>query len=148
MMRDHLLGTNGIRYSSGGYTHAPQLSIFAGSPPSKLDLTLNQWNSYGAFGYVLLTFYLPDFVVATDGSIALWSHSDPQATVTSTGSVSGTATWFMVHGYTFSTAAKFTGTITGIGGGGDMEIADTNIVDGQSYTTTQFRFAMPQDYTY
>lgn len=63
-----------------------------------------------------------------------------------TASASGVAAWFAIHSE-FG-GGGIVGTVTGIGGGGDLTIADVNIVAGLTYSFSAISFTFPKSVTY
>ena len=85
-------------------------------------------------GTVLATLNLPSdwMAAASSGSKALsgtWEDTSADAT--------GTAQYFRIYD-NGETACHIQGTISGTGGGGDMELDNTSISSGQSITITGF----------
>ena len=71
--------------------------------------------------------------------------------LTATASQSGVATWFggyTLGGFSLSSHPWFICSITATGGGGDMQVADVNVVSGESYDLTPTSFTFPTVYTY
>ena len=66
--------------------------------------------------------------------------------------VTGTATWFFWEGRVASVAniptSRIIGSVTIIGGGGDLTMADVNFVNGQSYAIGPIVLTIPALYTY
>lgn len=97
-------------------------------------------------GTVLATITLPADAFAAGASKSMakagtWQDAAADAT--------GTAAHFRVlqsgdtDGATGSTDERIEGTITGTGGGGDMELDNTSIATGQQVTITTFTFSLP-----
>lgn len=86
-----------------------------------------------------LTLTDPAFGAATNASpavataAAITSDTDADA--------SGTAGWF--RAYDSAGTAVIDGSITGTGGGGDMELDDTNIVAGGTIAISSWTISMP-----
>lgn len=85
-------------------------------------------------GTVLATLSLPaDWMAAASGGSkaksGTWSDASADAT--------GTAAHFRIYA-SDGTTAHIQGTVTGTGGGGDMELDNTSIATGQSITITTF----------
>jgi hypothetical protein len=73
--------------------------------------------------------------------------------------LSGTASWFWIYGSggywatssaasDFSVSTQMIGTITGIGGGGDLELGVTNIVAGSPFKISNFNINLDYTSTY
>lgn len=94
-----------------------------------------------ATGTLLGTLVLsnPAFGAATSANPAV----STAATITgdSSADASGTAGWY--RGYDSNNNAVIDGAITATGGGGEMELDDTNIVAGGTITVTSWTVSMP-----
>ena len=83
------------------------------------------------------------------------SNSNNELTISApsrTASATGTASEFLYFGGagnngTYSCVA-IAGTVSSTGGGGDVVIADTNIISGQAYRLQNLRFDFFKDFTY
>lgn len=85
-------------------------------------------------GTVLATLTLPsDWMAAASGGskakAGTWEDTSADAT--------GTAEHFRVYA-SDGTTAHIQGTVTGTGGGGDMEVQNTSFTSGQAFTITTF----------
>jgi len=72
--------------------------------------------------------------------------------VTETATASGTATWWYWDAYpagtTIDSGIRLAGTVSAIGGGGELEVSDVSITSGQVYRIGTVSFTFPQYYTY
>ena len=107
---------------------APILRIYesSGSPPAD--------ESDAANGTVLAEMTLPsDWMAAasggTKGKSGTWEDASADA--------AGVADYFRIYN-SGDTVCHMQGTVTGSGGGGDMELQNTNIAAEQTVTITQF----------
>ena len=85
-------------------------------------------------GTVLATLTLPaDWMAAASGGTkaraGTWEDASADAT--------GTAAHFRIYD-TAGTTCHWQGTVTGTGGGGDMEVSNTSFASGQPFTVTTF----------
>lgn len=108
---------------------AGTLKIYSGTQPADAD--------DAEAGSLLVTITLgdPAYGASAAGSAAL--SGTPSAAASGT----GTAGWFRVED---STGANvFDGSVTGTGGGGDLELDNTSIASGQTVTITSLPFSTP-----
>ena len=85
-----------------------------------------------------------------------WGHSldDSNNTVTlvgeeATATGTGTATWWYWDAHvTQANACRMAGDISGIGGGGSIEMSNTSVVSGNVYQTAEHIFSFPYEFTY
>lgn len=102
------------------------LKIRTGAPPADVATADS--------GTVLATLTLPsDWMAAASGGskakAGTWEDTSADAT--------GTAAHFRVYA-SDGTTAHIQGTVTGTGGGGDMEVQNTSFSSGQAFTITTF----------
>ena len=83
-----------------------------------------------------LTLSDPAFGAAATGTATASAITDDSAA-----DASGTAGWF--RGYDSAGNAVIDGSITGTGGGGDMELDDVNIVAGGTIAVSSWTITMP-----
>lgn len=107
------------------------LRVYDGTPPTDADEALGSQE-------LLADITLPSdaFAAAADGAIEKSGTWDDQSI-----DASGEATWFRLLDSTESRILQ--GTVTGTGGGGDMEVDDVNFVAGGVFTVTGFTVTMP-----
>lgn len=107
------------------------LRVYDGTPPTDADEALGAQNLLAE-----ITLPADAFAAAANGAIdksGTWDDQDINA--------SGEATWFRLLDGTESRILQ--GTVTGTGGGGDMEVDDVNFVAGGVFTVTGFTVTMP-----
>ena len=105
---------------------APILRIRSGAPPAD--------TATADSGTVLATLTLPsDWMAAASGGSkaksGTWQDTSADAT--------GTAGHFRIYD-SGDTTCHLQGTVTGTGGGGDMEVDNTSFASGQSFTISTF----------
>jgi hypothetical protein len=94
----------------------------------------------------LLVYYQSQSAAVSSGSVVC-SFTPTAATG------SGTAAWFMFgcwsSNYTWGTVPNYivAGTITGIGGGGDIEMLNTTIAAGTTYRIPQYEMRLPTKFS-
>lgn len=131
MLNGALNGAAGINFDSG------VLEIRSGAAPGP---------NAADGGTLLASITVPAdaFAAASGGSAAksgTWEDTSADAT--------GTAAHFRIKqsgdtgGATGSTDERFEGTVSGTGGGGDIELDNTSITSGQTVTITAFSLTMP-----
>lgn len=111
---------------------SPLLKMFTGAPPTNVGDADS--------GTKLADMTLPsDWMAAASGGAksksGTWSDTSADA--------AGTLGYFRL--YTSGAVCKFQGTITGTGGGGDMEVDDTTTEVGQTVTVTTFTLTAPHN---
>lgn len=108
---------------------AGTLKIYTGAQPADAD--------DAASGTLLVTITLgdPAYGASASGTAAL--SGTPSGTAVAT----GTAGWFRVADSDGNTV--FDGSVTGTGGGGDIELDNTSIASGQTVTITALPFSTP-----
>lgn len=130
-------------YQNGG---ASRLRIMKGAVPTNFDsLTTDSSRSSDVLvswtlGEILSTSY----ITTTDNTVTL-------TTPYTTASVGGVASWFWLYAYNDGTGViinQFLGNITGLGFGGDLEVANTTVTAGQQYRVTNLRIQFPGSWTY
>lgn len=106
------------------------LEIYSGSQPAA---------GGGPTGTLIVTMTLPaDAMNAASGGIAT-----KNGTWSGTAGASNTAGWFRV---TSSAGARwYDGSVTGTGGGGEIELSSTSITSGQVVAITSFSITQPAE---
>ncbi len=88
----------------------------------------------------------PGATTTISGSVITLAYIENNASAT------GTATWFFWDGNTNQSAtgdlARLVGNVTNLTGGGDLKIADVNIISGNLYGVGPVTLTVPQSYTY
>jgi hypothetical protein len=108
---------------------AGTLTIKTGTQPADAD------DAGSGTDLVVITLSDPAYGAASAGAAAL--SGTPSGTAIAT----GTAGWFRVED---STGANvFDGSVTGTGGGGDLELDNTSIATGQTVTISSLGFSVP-----
>lgn len=111
------------------------LVIYEGTRPANADTAIGAQK-------VLVTFELanPSFGAAADAGTTANASAEPIAAVAA--SATGTAQFFRI----FNTDGDpvFDGTVTAVGGGGDMEISSTAVVSGIDVTVVSLTAVMPK----
>lgn len=105
------------------------LKIYTGSQPATADTAVT--------GTLLCTITLPatPFAASSGGVIA------KSGTWSGTAGATGTAGYFRI--LTSGASFPLDGAITGTGGGGELELANTSITSGQTVTITSFTITQP-----
>ena len=140
---------NGYGDTSGGNDRIVFI-IGKGAVPTKTDAYDENRDYRG--GSRLVSYTIPSgnaYVVVGSGDPAI--ELITPTVLTATASQSGVATWFGIYtagGIARSSHPWFIGTVTATGGGGDMQVADVNIVSGESYDLTPTSFSFPTIFTY
>lgn len=125
----------------------PTVRIYQGALPVKSDL--NAATSPGGLrtGDILIHFSgVGTFPIhATDPTMV--QTGGPWVTAAT---ATGTAAWFMLSSAEVSQSKSeyITGTVSLVGGGGDLEIGSISIVNGNQYVLNPMSFTFPLTYTY
>jgi len=125
-------------YNPGG----SRLYLASGTIPTQTEIdaagtSFSKWSSQ----------HLVEFITVNE------TNQDQRKVVfnplTATAAVSGTVTWFYAtEHYNIADPYLVVGTVTNIGGGGDMEISSTTITAGEDISLSHVVFEFPHTYTY
>lgn len=135
------------------------LSLYSGTVPTSSALSsYNGFPSDYSSGQRLISFgpmggnSQYDEIVTSNSKVYVKSKTTKNANA----NASGTAGWFMWYNlypydslnYMNSTGMVVVGDVTGVGGGGALEMDDVDIVNGRNYQLRDYSFVIPRQWTF
>lgn len=142
-----------VEGGEGGYT-SYGLYFMKGAVPSTADF--DTWYGTGATDVTADSgiFRSTDLLLKYVPSGGNWNNGNLVTTFNPTAATgTGTATWYMFGGFqctipvSYNSWARSTdlliGTVSSIGGGGDIELLNTSIVSGTTYRIPQYEMRLP-----
>lgn len=132
--------------------YQPKINIYKGTVPTFADLGANI-STRSADLLITLTGANAGAIgaVNTISGVTYWRVTVPTNASATVASASGTATWFVMTASgssgALSTNPAMLGTVGATGSGADLEIANTSIVSGQSYSTSVIYLNFPVEWT-
>lgn len=144
VLEGSILGTSMWRASAIG-----GIRVFKGTIPTKVDLNTSSvsTNSYRSSDILIESKLVGNGPVTNN----IWDINYIYTPgIYGVATASGVASWFIFSLFTSTTVANIpcaVGTISGVGGGGDLIVDNVNIVSGLTYYFKQWIVQFPKEWT-